>query len=359
MDAAALVFPLVHPLVPAEVSWLPAAVVLVLGPIAAAMVLYARRGDRARLLLVAGVLLMVAGNVAVMAVGRSGAGFVASRYGTVVLWVSAISPMAIASLMRAPRGRWRKIAIPIGIAGAVLLGVHLWRYQRFVEPMSGWRCARLEWQHNLIVYFSDDSPDRNCRPPSRFQRLASSRSCTAGSFSPRSPTICGRRPGSSPPETPGRSDAVTAAAGVPGPFTWGSWNGSHAHTGTLTSTPFGRVSRPDARGERLSDTAGKLAGDRIDGRPDEAHLLLWTPIPEKAGAEWRIDRSQFPAGRIRVVAVDGRQADGAWVGVQFPVDRPAASRVLEAVLRHLVLVSTAALALIGVWGYGRRRGGRW
>ena len=82
-SVVAMVFPLIDPVVPASARWLPAAVALVFGPIAAALVLYVRRGDRARLLLCTGILLMVAGNVMIMAVGRSGAGFLTPRYGTV------------------------------------------------------------------------------------------------------------------------------------------------------------------------------------------------------------------------------------------------------------------------------------
>ena len=59
------------------------------------------------------------------------------------------------------------------------------------------------------------------------------------------------------------------------------------------------------------------------------------PDPGDGWTEWRVERAQFPGSLISVVAVDGRQTDGAWLAIRFAADRSAAVRVLETVVRHL------------------------
>jgi hypothetical protein len=351
---AALVFPLIDPLVAGDIPWLPAAVALVFAPIAAALVLYARRGDRARLLLTTGLLLMVAGNVGLMALGRSGVVFVASRYGTVCLWTGAISLLALAALMRASRDRWRAAAVPIGLIAALLVGLHLWRYTTFVDDLQEVRRSRSVWAQNMRVYLSDDSPDRqlpaiipfpadpikpllyrpqflatlpyNLRPPARVRTAGDAWSL----------------------------DSVPPGGGTPAIFAWGSWSGADSHTGTLTSTPF-RAPRglnlavsgyPTRPGNSLA----------IESVTDPTARLVYSGRdPGDGWTVWRVDPSQFPGRRIRVVAVDGRQADGAWLGIGFPADRSVAVRVLEAIVRYLEWWAALALALIGGWAIRLRR----
>ena len=62
--------------------------------------------------------------------------------------------------MRAARPRRRWAAVSIGLAGAVLFGVHLWRYTTFLPDIEVNRRVRMEWEHNMRAYLSDDSPDR-------------------------------------------------------------------------------------------------------------------------------------------------------------------------------------------------------
>ena len=346
-------FPLLHAPAPSDFRWLPAAVILVLLPIAAAMVMYARRGDHARLLLVAGLLLMVAGNAGIMAYGRGGATFIASRYGTVFLWAGAISLTAMASLARASASdRWRWAAIPIGLAAVFLLGLHLWRYTTWLDTLREVRAARLVWQHNVTAYLSDGSPARQLPAVIPFPE---------GPIKPflERPEYLATLPSNlRPPARVSASgdawslDGVTPAAGVRGPFTWGSWSGSDAHTGTLSPSPFGAP-----RGLTLAVSGYPTRPGNslvIESVPNPAARVVYSgPDPGDQWIEWRVDRDRLPPGRIRLVAEDGRQADGAWVGVRFPEDKPAATRVLEAVLRHIISVSLVLLAAIAGWSYWR------
>ena len=350
----ALVFPLIDPRAAGHLRWLPAALALVFVPIAAAMVLYARRGDRARLLLMAGVLLMVAGNVAMFAFGRSGWVLIAPRYGTVCLWTGAISLMAIASLVRASRDRWRWAAVPIGLAGAMLLGAHLWRYPTYLDEMKGSQQERLVWEHNVSAYLSDDAPDRQLPAVIPFPE---------GPITPllQRPSFLATLPYNLRPPVRVRLageawslDGVAPGAGGREPFTWGSWSGSDARTGTLVSTSFRA-----ARGLTLAVSgyptrAGNSLAIESASDPN-ARLVYAGADPGDGWTEWRVDPDRLPPGAFRVVAVDGRQADGAWVGIRFPAAKPAAARGLEAVVRHQLLASALLLALIGGWAWWRPR----
>ena len=352
--AAALVFPIIDPSAPASARWLPAASALVFAPIAAALVLYVRRGDRARLLLTIGVLLMVAGNVGIMAYGRSGWIFVASRYGTVCLWVGAISLLSAASLMRAAAG-WRRWAmLPIGLAAVTLVGVHLWRYVTFTPALDETRRMRLVWERNMRVYLADDSPDRKLPadaipfPEAKIQPMLHRQQFLATLPYNLRPPVRFSSAGSA-----WSVDGVPPAAGVPGLFTWGSWSGSDALTGTLTSMPL-RAPRGLTLvvGGYPTRPGNSLALESV--ADPRARLVYSGPDPGDGWIEWRVDRAQFPAGRIRVVAVDGRQADGAWLALRVPADVPAAVRVLEALVRQLPWISAGLLALIGGWAWKRR-----
>jgi hypothetical protein len=349
-----MVFPMTDPLAAGNLRWLPAAIVLVFAPIAAAIVLYVRRGDRARLLLTIGLLLMVAGNVAIMAFGRSGWVFVASRYGTVCLWTGAISLLSIASLVRAARPRRRWAAVAIGLAGAVLLGVHLFRYTTFVPDIEVNRRVRMEWEQKMRAYLSDDSPDRQLPtylpfPEEPIKPMLHREQFLATLPYNLRPPVRARTSGDA-----WSVDGVPPPAGVPALFTWGSWSGADAHTGTLTSMAF-RAPRgltlfvsgyPTRPGNSLA----------IESASDPAARLVFSgPDPGDGWTEWRVERAQFPGSLIRVVAVDGRQTDGAWLAIRFPAERSAAVRVLETVVRHLPWFSALILALAGGWAWTSKR----
>ena len=92
-------FPVLDPTNAREAAWLPLLLAVEAIPIVAALVMYVRRRDRARLILSVGILLLVLLHVGSMAYGRSSAVWVASRYGTVLLWGSAVSLLASADLI--------------------------------------------------------------------------------------------------------------------------------------------------------------------------------------------------------------------------------------------------------------------
>jgi hypothetical protein len=264
--------------------------------------------------------------------------------------------MSIASLLRAANPRRRWAAIPIGLAGAVLLGVHLWRYTTFVPRIEDTRSERMAWEHTMRVYLSDDSPDRQLPAPPAipFPEAPIKPMLNREQFLATLPYNLRPTVRVSVAGDAWSIDGVPPAAGVPELFTWGSWSGADTHTGTLTSMPFraprgltlfvsGYPTRP----------GNSLALESV--ADPSARLSFSGPDPGDGWTEWRVERTQFPGSLIRVVAVDGRQSDGAWLAIRFPADRTVAVRVLEAVVRHLPWFSGLALALIGGWAWTSKR----
>jgi hypothetical protein len=122
----------------------------------------------------------------------------------------------------------------------------------------------------------------------------------------------------------------------------------------MTSTPF-----PAPRGLTLAVSGyptrpGNSLAIESAANP-AARLVYAGPDPGEGWAEWHVDRSRLPAARVRIVAVDGRQADGAWLAIGFPPDKPVAVRVLEAVVRHLPWFSALLLVLICGWAWKKGR----
>ena len=205
------------------------------------------------------------------------------------------------------------------------------------------------------AYFSNDSPDRQLAdlvpfPPELTKPLL------------HRPSFLATLPYNlRPPVRAGVSgdawsfEGVTPAAGVPGLFTWGSWSGSDARTGTLTSSPFAAPHGVTLAVSGYPTRPGNSLAIESAADPSK-RVVFFGRDPGDRWTQWRVDRDRLPEGLVRVVAVDGRQADGAWVGIRFPEDKPAAARVLEAVLRHITSLSALILALIGGWAYRRHRG---
>ena len=321
--AEALVFPLVNARLSADVRWLPAALALVFLPIAAAMVMYARRGDRARLLLTAGLLLMVAGHAGIIAYGRSGWVGVAPRYGTVFLWTGAISLMAMASLMRASRERWRWAAIPIGLAAALLLGAHLWRYTTYLEVIRESQRGRLSWVRNVTSYLSDDSPGRQLPGDLPFpeapikpflQRQSVPRHAPVQSSAARSRHRVRRRLVARRRHA-GRRRARTVHLGIVDRIRC-----AHRDPDLVAVR---RASRADPCGERLPDTARQLAGGRIGARPGRARGLL---RPRSRRRLDRVARRSRPVAARQSPRRRGRRTPGGWRMDRDPFSRGQARR---------------------------------
>jgi hypothetical protein len=179
----AFTYPILDPTNPSQARWLPAIVLVEVVPVACAIVMYLRRRDRARLVLMTGLLLMVLTNVAVMATSRSAMVWVASRYGTVCLWGSVVSLVAVADLLRAARplaaARW---AVPCLVAAAVVIvGGQAWRYSTYVEAMRDKRQVMSTFLDNVSTYLTDPSPGRTLRdfepfPTDRLKGLLDNRS---------------------------------------------------------------------------------------------------------------------------------------------------------------------------------------
>jgi hypothetical protein len=352
----ALVFPLIDPLVAGQSRWLPLACAVVLGPIAAGFLVYWRRRDRARLLLSAGVMLMVLGNISLIGYGRSGMKFVASRYGTVCLWTSVVSLLAIAALLREARGgRRRLLLVPITIAAVILLAGQAWRDKTFVRDVKEVRRARLEFEHNVVSYLIDASPDRalpaflpfppepigpllsdpnylavlpyNLRPPAR---VAFDRQAWAYEGVP--PAV-GRRPGF---------------------FALGSWMDGLPHSGVLTSAPF------TVKGSLVVGVSGAPAAPgnslALESAMDPSRRVVYSgPNPGERWDEWRIDASQLPGRHVRLVAVDGAVAPDGWLGVALPMTRPPNVSRLETFVANVEWWTAGGIALALAAGYVRRR----
>jgi hypothetical protein len=355
--SAALVFPIVDLHQPSEVFWLPVVVAAVFAPIAAALWLYWRRRDTARLMIVSGLVLNVVINMAIIAYGRGAAQFIASRYGTVALWSSVASLIAIASLTReAARSRWRWTATPVLVAlGAYLLYSHAVGYKTYTAHMSEWKRVRIIFERNILAYIIDGSPARrlaaflphpaiviqpmldqpmyisvmpyNLRPPARMT--------TAGDAwaLDRLPPALPR-----PPDT----------------FVFGSGTGADTQAGTVSSTQFpvrdalvlSVAGYPTQPGNSLAVEAANDPGRRI---------VFQGPDPGERWVEWRIEASQLPARRVRIVAVDGSTAPGGWFAVGMPADKPVSVRRLEAFVRHLEWWTAPIGAALVAWIVVRRR----
>jgi hypothetical protein len=152
----------------------------------AAIILHLQQHDRARLSLMAGISSMVLANIAILAVSRGAAVWVASRYGTICLWGSVASLVAIATTIRRvrlrPHTRW---IVPILAAMAlIIVGGQAWRYVTFTEAMRAKRQVYLIFLDNVSAYLKDPSPDRTLRefepfPNDLLKRLLDDRSFVA------------------------------------------------------------------------------------------------------------------------------------------------------------------------------------
>jgi len=342
----ALVFPILDPLVPAQARWLPAVMAIVLGPIVLALWLYWRKGDDRRLLLMAGILLMVLGNVAILAFGRSGVVYVASRYGTICLWTSVLSLMAIAGLLREARGTVRRVARFVLLAtAAFILGAHVARYFTFFDAMQDYQRVRRIFEHNVVTYLSDASPDR---------KLTAFLPFPEGPIRPMldRPDFLAVLPYNLRPRArmTASGDAWSyegTPAPVPPPpesFYWGSWSGEGAHQGELTSTAF-QAPRPLVI---LLSGYPTHPGNSVavESVTDPARRLLYTGAdPGNHWIAWRIEREQLPGRRVRIVAVDGTAGPDGWLGVGVPMYKSRAVARLEAFVRHLELWVALAMLL--------------
>jgi hypothetical protein len=153
-------FPILNPTNERAAAWLPLVLVLVTAPIGAALVLYLRRRDRPRLILILGLVLLVAMNVAAMALARSSVVWVASRYGTVLLWASAISLVASADVWRALEGRRRAWRWGLAAGVIVLMCGHTYRYSTYLDEMREVRRVRVAFRENVMSYLADSDPNR-------------------------------------------------------------------------------------------------------------------------------------------------------------------------------------------------------
>jgi hypothetical protein len=335
--SASLVYPIVDVHQPSEVWWLPLVVAAVFVPIAAALWLYWRRRDTARLVIVSGLVLNVVVNMAIIAAGRAAAPFIAPRYGTVALWTSVASLVAIASLIReAARSRWRWTAAPALVAlAAYLLVAHARAYSTYTREMEQWGSARVMFEHNILAYVIDGSPAR---------KLAAFLPHPAGIIQPMldDATYMSVMPYNLRP--PARMTAAGDAWSLdvlppalphpPDTFVFGSGTGADTHTGTVTSTPF------FVRGALVLSIAGypTRAGNSlaVEAATDPGRRVVFSgPDPGMRWSEWRLEASQLPARRVRIVAVDGAEAPDGWLAVGMPADKPASVTRLEAFASHV------------------------
>jgi hypothetical protein len=348
--SASIVYPLVDIHMPSEVWWLPFIVCAVFVPIGAALVLYWVRRDTPRFVLVAGLVLNVLLNMAVIAGGRGAAPFIAPRYGTVALWSSAASLVAIASLWRETiRTRWRWIAAPALFAlTGYLLYAHAWRYYTYTQGMKEWGRTRGVFEQNVRTYALDGAPDRQLAAFLPFPVYIIKPMLDRSSFMVEMPYNL--RPAARFTKT---GDAWSAGGLPPSleppadTFVFGS-AANAARTGTLTSTGF------HPRGALVLHVAGypTRGGNSLilEATSDPARRIVFNgPDPGERWAEWRIEPSQLPARRIRIVAVKANSSPADWFGVGLPADKPASVGRLEAFVAHLEWWTMPVAAALGLW----------
>jgi hypothetical protein len=335
--SAAIVYPIVDIGARAEVWWLPAVVAAVFVPIAAALWLYWGQRDRARLVLVGGLVLNVVLNMSVIAAGRAAAPFVAPRYGTVALWSSAASLIAIASLLRASaRTRWRWGVTPVLVAlTGYLLCVHAWRYRTYPAEMDLWRRNFIVFEQNIRAYVTDGAPDRTLKGGLPFPAFV---------IAPfmKDPAFMAVMPYNLRP--PARFTATSDAwaldrlpPALPSPreaFVFGSGTGTDAGLGTLTSTEM------PARRSLLLRVAGYPSRDGgslvIESATDPRRRIAFPgPDPGLTWADWRVDLSPVSGSSVRLVAADASPAPDGWLAVALPMDKPPAVSRLESFVAHL------------------------
>jgi hypothetical protein len=156
----AFVFPILDWDTPGRDVWLPLAVLGIATPIVIAGVVYFKRRDSPRLVLMAGILAMVLANLAVTGYARGHQTWIASRYGTVFVWTSVLALFAAADLSRLARAGSRSRLLRT-LAATVAVGIvaaQLAAYPRFLHVMDTYRANRLAFRHNVVTYLAHRSP---------------------------------------------------------------------------------------------------------------------------------------------------------------------------------------------------------
>lgn len=129
-----------------------------------------------------------------------------------------------------------------------------------------------------------------------------------------------------------------AAPLIPYTNNWGSW-GSNQNIGTLTSPSIlithKYLSIP------IVGYPNKMWGNTLEVVADdnqEQRVVFSGPDPGYGWQNWRVDMSEFASKRIRIVAHDGSDLPGVWLGVAWPTQSNQAMLIYERIYNHLELI---------------------
>ncbi|WP_129633794.1 hypothetical protein [Candidatus Oscillochloris fontis] len=323
------------------------------GVIIGALVLYfIQRHDpvtRRKLVLLVSLLLLVLANAGLTAYGRGGHPEIASRYITLLLWVSALFVVTTSDIMRfvAQRRGWvahGALAL-VALIFASIVAIHTLDYTRALADLPVRRAERMAQATTTINYLLDPTaPIRGPMPTIKplFDEVLNDpaqRSLLPAWILDPTQVLPATSFGAAWGFRGVRSATDNRAS-------WGSWSDDLLATGRIESAPF-KITQPylivNITGYP-NRSGNRLILETLDGSGD--WLRYNDSNPGLAWREWHVDVSAFMGRYVRIVAVDNSTDAQGWLGFGSVRFVSPTVRIMDALIGNLEWLVGGTLILI-------------